>query len=36
VNDILNFLEKNMELLKINASFTRNEGLIKSIREEAI
>lgn len=34
--DILDFLERNPEIEKINAKFTRNEGLAKSIREDHI
>ena len=34
MNDILCFLENNPELIEINSSITRNEGLKKSIQEE--
>lgn len=34
--EILDFLEHNPEIEKINARFIRNEGLVKSIREDHI
>ena len=34
--DILNYLEQNPEIRAINKKFTRNEGLVKSIREDRI
>ena len=34
--DILNYLQKNPEVMKINQKYKRNEGLIKSINEDYI
>ena len=34
--DILNYYKENPELKKINAKYSRNEGLAKSIREDTI
>ncbi|MEK6531436.1 MAG: glycosyltransferase family protein [Deltaproteobacteria bacterium] len=34
LNDILGFLEKNTELLKINSGTKRNEGYAKSVKED--
>ena len=33
-SDTVNFLEKNQELLKLNSSINRNEGYVKSIKED--
>ena len=34
MDDILHFLQKHPEMMKINMGITRNEGLIKSLRED--
>ena len=34
MDDILNLLDKKPELLEINSQFDRNEGLLKSLRED--
>lgn len=34
LKDVINFLTKNPELLKINAQYERNEGYLKSLRED--
>ncbi len=34
--DVLRFLEKNPELLKINSETARNEGYAKSLKEDRV
>ena len=36
MNDILEFLEKNPKLVNINAAITRNEGYIRSLRNDKV
>ena len=36
VNDILKFLNNNPDLYKINSTITRNEGYLKSLKEDKL